>query len=110
MEVVKLKVPTSLSEITLEQYLEYNKILEVNEGSTDTQFFGLKMLEIFCGLPLAEGLKYKYTDIKKAVHLLSETITQKPDLVLGFKMGDTNFGFIPKLDDMTFNEFTTLVM
>ena len=35
-------------------------------------------------------------------------LNQKPKLVTRFTIGDTEFGFIPKLDDMTFGEYIDL--
>jgi hypothetical protein len=45
---LKVVVPTSLSEITLDQYQRFARL----EG--DEEFLTHKMLEIFCGVPLAQ--------------------------------------------------------
>ena len=47
---VKIQVPTSLSEITLEQYQKFNKIN--TEENQNTNFILHKTVEIFCGLDL----------------------------------------------------------
>jgi hypothetical protein len=50
---LKVIVPTSLSEITLDQYQRFARL----EG--DEEFLTHKMLEIFCGVPLAEPAQRK---------------------------------------------------
>jgi len=106
---VKITVPDSLKDIPLHKYQKFHKVLEVNkDASFDDLFIQEKILQIFCDLPLSETIKYRKTDIDKITELISKTLEQKPNLVLSFKLGDTEFGFIPKLEDMTFGEYIDL--
>lgn len=106
---VKITVPDSLKDIPLHKYQKFHKVLEVNkDASFDDLFIQEKILQIFCDLPLSDAIKYRKTDIDKITELISKTLEQKPDLVLSFKLGDTEFGFIPKLEDMTFGEYIDL--
>ena len=106
---VKIKVPNHLSEIPLHKYQQFQKVLDVNKdaGMSDI-FIQEKMLQIFCDLPLSDALKYRKGDIDNITNIITETLEQKPDLVRNFKIGDTEFGFIPKLEDMTFGEYIDL--
>lgn len=106
---IKLNVPTELGEIKLSDYVKYLKVLEVNQDDDYSDVFvHQKILDIFCGVPLIEAVEYKMSDVRKVVGTITNTLNQKPELVKTFKLGDTEFGFIPKLDDMTFGEYVDL--
>jgi hypothetical protein len=106
---IKLNVPTELGEIKLSDYVKYLKVLEVNQDDDYSDVFvHQKILDIFCGIPLIEAVEYKMSDVRKVVGTITNTLNQKPELVKTFKLGDTEFGFIPKLDDMTFGEYVDL--
>ena len=103
---IKLNVPNKLSEIALSDYVKYLKILEINEKDENSDVFvQQKVLEIFCGVPYNESLEFKMSDVSKIVNIINNTLSEKPSLVKSFKLGDTEFGFIPKLDDMSFGEY-----
>lgn len=106
---VKIKVPTYLSDIPLHKYQRFHKVLAVNKNADiNDLFIQEKMLQIFCDLPLSDALKYRKSDIDNVTEMIAQTLEQKPELVRHFKLGDTEFGFIPKLEDMTFGEYIDL--
>ena len=106
---VKITVPDSLKDIPLHKYQQFHKVLEVNkDASYDDLFIQEKILQIFCNLPLSDAIKYRKSDIDKITEMVAKTLEQKPNLVLSFRLGDTEFGFIPKLEDMTFGEYIDL--
>ena len=103
---IKLNVPNKLSEIALSDYVKYLKILEVNEKDENSDIFvQQKVLEIFCGVPYNDSLEFKMSDVTNIVNIINKTLSEQPSLVKSFKLGDTEFGFIPKLDDMSFGEY-----
>lgn len=103
---IKLNVPNKLSEIALSDYVKYLKILEINEEDENSDVFvQQKVLEIFCGVPYNESLEFKMSDVSNIVNIINNTLSEQPSLVKSFKLGDTEFGFIPKLDDMSFGEY-----
>lgn len=107
---IKVKVPSKLSEITLEQYAKYSEMLIQYEAMKDEKknpeiFYMLKTIEIFCGINYEDGMKIRVQDVKKLVHAMEKLLSEKPDLIRSFEVGDTTFGFIPQLDDMTFGEY-----
>lgn len=106
---LKVNVPNKLSEVKLSDYIKYMKVIEANENDENSEvFISQKMLEIFCNIPLIDAVEYKVSDIRKIMNIINVTLAQKPDLVRTFKLGDIEFGFIPKLDDMTFGEYVDL--
>lgn len=97
----ELKVPTNLNDITLGQYQQYIKL---PEGLTENQL-ALKMITIFCNVPEKVARLIKASDIQEIVTKLSKMFEQTPPLTRRFKMGRTEYGFIPNLDEMSFGEY-----
>ena len=102
---LQITIPTSLSEITLEQY---QKFLSIAKDNPDGEFLQHKMVEIFCGIDLKNAAKISYKDVNEITNNLSNLFTQKYDLKRTFKLGDTEFGFITNLDEITLGEYTDL--
>jgi len=102
MVTQKIEVPNKLSEITLGQYQKFSKIFNKD---TDQDFLQKKMVEIFCGIPLADVNKIKYSSVKKVVETISKMFNEKPKLQKIFDFGGKEFGFHPQLSEMTFGEF-----
>ena len=100
----ELNVPTSLNEITLGQYQQYIKL---PEGLTETQV-ALRMVSIFCKVPDKVVRNIKASDIQKIVATLSKMFNETPPLTRRFKLGKKEYGFIPKLDDISFGEYIDL--
>lgn len=105
MVKTKLTVPSKLSEITLGQYQKFAKISEKDQ---EEDFLQKKMIEIFCGVPLKYVDNFKYTSIKKVTTVLVQMFKEKTNLIERFKMDGVEYGFIPKLDDMSFGEYADL--
>ena len=98
----KIKVPNKLAEITLGQYQKFSKIYTKD---VDQDFLQKKMIEIFCGIPLADVNKIKYNSIQKVIEVILKMFNEKPKLKKIFKLGNIDFGFHPQLSEMTFGEF-----
>ena len=99
---LKVIVPTSLSEITLEQYQRFARL----EG--DEEFLTHKMLEIFCGVPLAQLPNIKFSSVANVMRHINTMFEEKPSLKPTFTIGEQEFGFIPNLEDITFGEYVDL--
>ena len=100
-----LKVPNKLSEITLGQYQKFSKI---STDDTDQDFLNKKTIEIFCGLELKEVNKIKYNSIIRVISVINKMFAEKSVFKDRFEIDDIEYGFIPKLDDMTYGEFVDL--
>ena len=101
----EIVIPTSLSEIPLRSYQEFMKVVE---KSNDEEFIGQKTIEIFCGLKMKDVVKVKWSDVKSLTLHLNEIFKAKPKFQATFKIENTEFGFIPNLEDMTFGEYIDL--
>ncbi len=102
---VEVYIPDTLSEITLGQYQKYLKIQSENE---DENFLAIKMIEIFCGLRGDTILSMKAKSIRDITTILTNMFNKKPQIVKQFNMGCVSYGFIPKLEDMSFGEYVDL--
>jgi len=103
---LEVNVPESLNEITLEQYQRFDKIN--TEENQDSNFLLHKTVEIFCGLELKDIASIRVTSIKEILGDIDKIFAEKTDLVPTFTLGGIEYGFIPKLDDMTIGEFIDL--
>ena len=103
---VKINVPDSLKEITLDQYQRFEKLnTEENKEST---FLLQKMVEIFCNLNLKDVANIKYKSVQEIIVHLNKVFDQKHSLVPTFNLNNVEYGFIPVLDDMSLGEFIDL--
>tara|TARA_R100001530_G_C4319401_1_gene155293 strand:+ start:521 stop:1174 length:654 start_codon:yes stop_codon:yes gene_type:complete len=102
---IKLDIPGSMDDVSLRDYKHFLKIQEKND---DPKFIRAKMLEIFCKVSLKEVYRMKYKDSEEVASILDKTFNDKPSLVRKFKLGETQYGFHPSLDDMTLGEYIDL--
>jgi hypothetical protein len=105
---VKIEIPQSLNSITLGQYQEFQKILKANEGQEESTFVQIKMLQIFCNVDKEALSKLPLEIFDETLAELSEVLNEKPRHRLRVKLNDKEFGFIPKLDDITLGEYVDL--
>ena len=112
----KLSIPQALAGITLRQYQQYLKILD-KWDKEDEVYIKTKMLQIFCGLEIEDTFKIPLNNFDFAIDVINKCFKEETPLVPRFSMSATDeygeetvveFGFIPKLDEMTFGEFIDL--
>ena len=100
-----ITLPTTLSDIPLHRYQQF---IEMKESSNDQEFIAQKMIQIFCGIDLSEVGKIKMKDLNELITHFTKVFSEKPKLVRHFKIKNIEFGFIPKLDEITFGEYVDL--
>jgi len=98
---ITLTIPTSLSEITLEQNQRFSKLVEDKDPKKDVKLINDASIHCFCNLPLQAigGLKVK--DYNFAISQIKKVLEEKPDLQRTIKLDGVTYGFIPNLDKMT---------
>ena len=116
MKEIDLEIPLSLSSITLRQYQDYLKVYERWDKEDDV-YIKTKMLQIFCGLPIEDTLKIPVSSFDSTIEHLLHCLSEDTPLIRKFTMSgkdkdgndaELEFGFIPKLDDISFGEFIDL--
>ena len=99
---MKIVIPEDLSEITLEQYQRFRQV----EG--DDNFMLLKMVEIFCNVPLKDVAMIPLKELDEIVTMINEAFKKKRKFKNRFTLNGVEYGFIPSLEDITFGEYVDL--
>jgi len=102
---INIKIPDSLNEITLQQYQKYDKLIKDNEAS---EFVNQKTIEIFCGIDLKDIARIRIADVNEILEHLNKLMQGKTNLISTFKIEGKEYGFIPKLEDLTSGEYIDL--
>jgi len=102
---LELNVPTQLSEIRLDQYQKFLKIVKENEES---EFLHQKMVQIFCGIELKDIATIKHKDVAQITSGIGALFNVNHKHIPTFKLNGVEFGFIPNLDDITQGEYVDL--
>jgi len=100
-QFVNVSIPESLSDIKLSKYKRF--LMMANEENGDEQ-----ALYHFCGLSpiVQEGMKKKDRDyIRNKIGIV---LNEKPSLVKIFKHKGVEYGFHPKLEDISMGEYIDL--
>lgn len=99
---LKITVPSSLNEIPLKQYQEFQRTAE---GSNDEAFISEKMIQIFCGLEYKDVIRISAKDLSGLVEHFEKIFSVKPKFYNRFKMGGIEYGFIPDLENISWGEY-----
>jgi hypothetical protein len=106
---MKLIVPSSLEEISLSKYQRYLKEFEYSKSIKNQEtYLGLKMIEIFCEVTEDQAKQIDSDSANKVIKILVDLLSVEQTLVESFKLGGIQFGWIPKLDNLSFGEFLDL--
>jgi hypothetical protein len=102
---LEIKIPTDLSEVTLEQYQKFIKAIDQND---DEFFIMQKMLQYFCDIDLMVSSKLKHKDIIDIVTKLNDMLQATPKHVERFTLNGVDFGFEPSLDDIAITAYADI--
>jgi hypothetical protein len=109
---ITITYPESWAEIKYSQYLKYHKAVKPYEGTDDYNRVSIESAALhFCKVP-AELLYQLPEDVfNKISDHLKVLFNSASDIVLSnqFTVGDTTYGFIPALDEMSYGEYLDLV-
>tara|TARA_R110001599_G_scaffold149461_7_gene333369 strand:+ start:1530 stop:2141 length:612 start_codon:yes stop_codon:yes gene_type:complete len=99
---VKILIPESARELTVEQYQKFLKV----EG--DETFTMLKALELFANIPLKVAYAMKADDILSISTDIFTMISVKHPLVKRLSFRGKEYGFVPNFEEMSFGEYIDL--
>jgi hypothetical protein len=103
---MKITIPTTLSDITLGQWMRWQKLIK--EESQDETVLSLFLVAIFCNITSDEALQIKSKDLKEISNDILQVLQSKPRDLHRFTTNSKEFGRIPNLDDMTSGEYRDL--
>jgi hypothetical protein len=98
----KIFIPSSLNDITLEQYQLFMKLRNDEDSEEIT---ARKMISTFCKIPLSQVLNIEYSSIKEILENFDLMFSETPELTTTFKLGGVEFGFITNIEQMSFGEY-----
>lgn len=98
---LKLIVPTELKDIKLSQYQKY---VSTTKDSKDANFMNRQLVGIFCNIPDDVVGSIRASDFNSIVNNVSVILQQKGKFVDRFELDGVNYGFIPKIEDITVDE------
>lgn len=103
-----MKVPKTLNDIPLRNYLKYREFCEgydLEKG--DQVFLQRKAVQYLFEIPLAVSSKMVIEDFNGLVLRLNEILGNEPKFAPRFKLNGQEFGFIPDLDnDFSLGEYS----
>lgn len=100
---MRITIPTDLSDIKLNQYLRYSKVLQDNQD--DETFIAIQMVSIFCNLKIDDVMKIPAFDFAEIIEQIGNVLKQKPALVKSFKLNGVKYGFVPNFDEESIGTF-----
>ena len=95
---MKITIPTTLKDITLSQFVEFEQSDKTNQD----------LVSIFCEIENTNVLQLK--DFQEITDILIDVLNQNPNFHRRFKFNGIDYGFIPKLDSLSTTEFIDLEM
>lgn len=98
---VNIRVPETLADIKLEQYKKF--IMLANEENGDEL-----AVYHFCGLTPAQQQGMRKQDLNEIQHTIGVALNEKPPLTTTFKYRGVEYGFHPKLEDISLGEYIDL--
>ena len=102
---MKIKIPTSLSDIRLEQFVLFNKLMK---ESQDKNFIQLAMVTIFCDISVEDAKNIVAKDFTEIVNDITNVLSEQPRFIQRFIHDGKEYGFIPNLDEITAGEYIDL--
>ena len=98
---VKIEIPEALADISVEKYKKF--VMMATEENGDEQ-----ALYHFCGLTPDQQENMKKNDRDYIRNKIGEVLNEKPTLVKTFKYNSVEYGFHPKLEDISMGEYIDL--
>ena len=103
---MKVVLPEDKSEITLEQYQAYVKIIEREDISEDAK--AKRIFALFTNISLIDIDNVSQKDYLSVLNYVKEAITKEVEFKPIFELDGVKYGFINDFDNITTKEFMTI--
>ena len=101
---VKVKIPTSLDDITISQFQRLDKL---NKSDLKDKFLDNEILKLFTGIENVESITKKDRD--SILNSVGEALTKQGEFKQRFTLNGIEFGMIPNFDKMIGGEYSDLI-
>ena len=98
---VSIEIPESLSDVKLSAYKKFILLASEENGDELAVYH-------FCGLTPAQQQGMRKADLLEIQAQLGKVLNEKPALVKTFKHRGVEYGFHPKLEDISLGEYIDL--
>ena len=103
---MRLNIPENLNEITIKQFFDFKKC---TEASNDELYLRLAMISIFCDVSIDDLKKnLNVKEFNEITDHLTNVLKSEPMHVERFIIAGKEYGFIPKLDEISTGEYIEL--
>lgn len=99
---LKIIIPEKLNEVSLLQYQQFLKIKEDDPLRVE------KIVSIFCKLDIDTIRKTQKSEVQEIFNQIILLLKEESERTPIFKMNGVEYGFIPKLDEMSWGEYIDL--
>jgi hypothetical protein len=99
---MKIIIPENLNEITVEQYIKYQRVLKIPNIGNDALIIGT--VACFCNLTTDEVLQIDSKEVKEIANKIIDVLQQNPRDITHFG----KFSRIPNFDNITSGEYIDL--
>lgn len=102
---IKIKIPESIEDITLSQYLEIQKL---NERELSEEAFMERIIMLLCGVDKRDIKKIDIRDYSLLGDALNKALSTESEFKNRFTLNGVDYGFIPNFDKMSQGEYIDL--
>ena len=99
---MKILIPTSLEDVTIEQFIKYNRITKLEE--VDDEVIMVSVIANFCDLSVEDVLKIPIKDMKEIAQQIVDVLNTEPRDIQIYK----DLGRIPNFDKISAGEYIDL--
>jgi len=99
---MKILIPTSLEDVTIEQFIKYNRITKLEE--VDDEVIMVSIIANFCDLSVEDVLKIPIKDMKEIAQQIVDVLNTEPRDIQIYK----DLGRIPNFDKISAGEYIDL--
>jgi hypothetical protein len=109
---IEIRIPESWQDVTIQQYLKFYNAMKPYDGAEE---YTTKIVEVaayyLCNIDANTLNKLPIDTFKEIAKSIMDLILsgRKQELVKSFSLGDTKYGFINNLDQMTYGEYVDMV-
>jgi hypothetical protein len=102
---LEIKVPTSIDDVTVGDYIKW---AAANKEGADEEFLILKTVSIFCEVDIKEVSLMNVDLVSQLYEEIILVLNEEGEFKDRFTLNGVEYGFMPRLEDMTFGEFIDL--
>lgn len=99
---MKILIPTSLEDVTIEQFIKYNRITKLED--VDEEVIMVSVIANFCDLSVEDVLKIPVKDMKEIAQQIVNVLNTEPRDIQIYK----GLGRIPNFDKISAGEYIDL--